>query len=229
MVRHRKRLSKKEIKEDEVAEFFLETGQYVREHAKRIAGVVIVALIAVLIVTVAVRERRAAELEAQGWIARANLDLKQGNVGGAIQSYSTVMDRFRGTWGHSDATFFEANADFMAGRYDSALVLFERYLNLKKRRDEFTVSSKLGIAQCLEQIGRYGDAADNYLKTQREHPDSPFAPDALLGAGRCYELAGDLSLAENTYGELIDRYPDSNQASLAKMPLLEIQAKLKNT
>jgi TolA-binding protein len=229
LVRHRKRLTKKEIKEDEVAEFFMETGQYVREHAKRIAGVVIVALIAVLIVTVAIRQRRAAELEAQSWIARANLDLKQGNVGGAIQSYSTVMDRFRGTWGHSDANFFTANAHFMTGRYDSALVLFERYLNLKKRREEFTISSKLGVAQCLEQIGRYGDAADSYLKAQREHPDSPFAPDALLGAGRCYELAGDLNLAENTYGELIDRYPDSNQANLARMPLLEIQAKLKNT
>jgi outer membrane protein assembly factor BamD (BamD/ComL family) len=229
LARHRKKLTKKELKEDEVAEFFLESGEYLREHSKKIVGLVIVALIAVLVVTVAMRQRRAAELEARGWIARANIELKQGNVDGAIQSYSTTMDRYRGTWSHSDANFFAANAQFMSGRYDSSLVLFERYLSLSKRREEFTVSSKLGIAQCLEQLGRYGDAAESYLKVQREHQVSPLAPDALLGAARCYELAGDLRMAESTYSDLLDLYPDSNQANLARMPLLEIQAKLENT
>jgi TolA-binding protein len=229
LARHRKKLTKKELKEDEVAEFFMQSGEYVREHSKKIAGLVVVALIVVLVVTVALRQRKAAEIEAQGWIARANLDLKQGNIDGAIQSYSTIMDRFRGTWSHSDANFFAANAHFMSGRYDSSLVLFERYLSLSKRREEFTASAKLGVAQCLEELGRYQDAADSYLKVQREHPDDPLAPDAILGAGRCYELAGDLRLAESTYSDLLELYPDSNQANLARMPLLQIQAKLENT
>lgn len=229
MVKGRKRLTRKEIKEDEVAQFFLEASRYVQQHSRKFVGLVLLAMIALIIVTVAVRQRRAAELEAQSWVARANLELKQGNVTSALQGYSGVAERYRGTWGHSDASFFAANANFAVGRYDSALVLFETYLNLKKRRAEFTVSCKQGIAQCLEQLGRYSEAAEGYLKVQREHPASPLAPDALFGAGRCYELAGDLPLAERTYSELIDLYPDSNQAGLVKLPLLEIQAKLEKT
>ena len=229
MAKHRKRLTKKELKEDKVAEFFMEGAQYVRDNAKKVAGVVVLAVIVALIATIAMRQRRAAEIEAKSWMARANLDLKQGNVSSALQAYSGIMDRFRGTWSHSDATFFTANAQFATGRPDSALVLFEQYLGLKKRREEFTVSAKQGIAQCLEEAARYRDAAESYLKVQREHPDSPLAPDALLGAGRCYELAGDLRLAESTYSELVELYPDSNQANLVTLPLLEIQAKLENT
>ena len=229
MAKHRKRLTKKEIKEDRVAEFLLETAGYARDNSKKLIGIVVVVVVGALIFTAAMRQRRAAELEAQGWLARANIDLKQGNIPSALQSYGTVMSRYRNTWSHSDANFFAANAHFYVGRYDSAMVLFERYLNLKKRRDQFTVSSKQGIAQCLEQLGRYQEAADNYLKVQREHPEGPLAPDALLGAARCYEMAGDLRPAESTYSELLERYPDSNQANLARMPLLEIQAELENS
>ena len=229
MVRHHKRLTKQEIKEDEVAEFFLGAINYLREHSKRIIGVAIVVVIGLLIVNVAMRERRAAELDAQAWVARANLDMKRGNAASALQGYVSIMDRFPGTWGHSDATFFAANVQFAMSRYDSSMALFQKYLNLKKRRPEFTISSELGVAQCLEQIQMYGEAADTYLKVQREHSDSPLAPEALFGAARCYELMDDFASAERTYNELMEVYPESSQASMAKMPLLEIQAKLENT
>lgn len=229
MPRKRHKLSKKEIKEDKVAEFLLGTMQYVRENSKRIAGIVLVAIVVIVIATLAIRQRRAAENEADVWVWRANLEMKAGNVGSAMQSYGAVIERYRGTWGHSDATFFLANAQFATGRYDSALVLFEKYLNLGKRRGEFSVSSKEGIAQCLEELGRYQEAADSYLKVQREHPESPLAPDALMGAARCYRLANDLAAAQSAYSDLLEIYPDSNQATLARMLLMEAEARLENS
>jgi TolA-binding protein len=229
VAKQQKRLTKKEIKEDKVADSLLAVANFTRAHSRQITGVMIGILVVALIFTVARRQQRAAELEAQGLLARANLELKQGNYSSALQGYATVLERFRGTWAYSDAIFLSAGADFGTARYDSAMVLFEQYLGLKKRRDAFTVSAELGMAQCLEQMGRYGDAAESYLKVQREHPESPLAPDALFGAGRAYELAGNLERAEATYKDLIDRYPKSRQATLAKMPLLEVQAKLEKT
>jgi tetratricopeptide (TPR) repeat protein len=229
VAKHGKRLTKKELKEDEVAEFFVDTTNYVRQHYRKVIGVAVVAVIAFLIVTVAMRQRRAAELEAQAWIARANLDLKMGSVNSALQSYQSIIGRYRGTWSHSDAVFFSASALFAVGRHDSAMIFFERYLNLGKRRPEFTVSAEIGVAQCLEELDRFLDAADRYRKVQREHPDSPHAPDALLGAARCLELSGDLETAEAIYQELIDLYPNSNSAATARMPLLEIRARQENT
>jgi TolA-binding protein len=226
LAKRRRRLTKKEIKEDEVAEFFIESVTFVKRHWKKIVGIALAVVIGSTIWLTARYERSKAEAEAQTWIWRAGMDMKSGNVGSAIQSYSSIIDRFRGTWGHSDASFFLASAQFSAARYDTALTLFESYLNLAKRRDEFTVSSKQGIAQCLEQLGRYEDAASNYRKVQREHPDSPLAPDALMGAARSYELAGDLRSAEQAYSELLELYPNASQAAMAKMRLLETQARL---
>jgi TolA-binding protein len=228
LARKHRKLTKKEIKEDKVAEFFMGMVLYARQNSRRMVGIALVAVVIVLVALVAVRERKAAENEAAIWVWRANMDMKAGNVGSAMQSYSAVIDRYRGTWGHSDASFFLANAQFAVGRYDSALVLFEKYLNLGKRRPEFTVSSREGIAQCMEELGRYQAAADSYLKVQAEYPKSPLAPDALMGAARCYALAGELRSAENAYNDLLEKYPDSNQVTLAKMLLMETQAKLEN-
>jgi TolA-binding protein len=122
-----------------------------------------------------------------------------------------------------------ANAQFSRSRYDSAMVIFEEYLSLGKQRDQFTVSSEMGIAQCMEQLTRYDEAAQKYLQVQQENPDSPLAPDALLGAARCFELAGNLQMAESTYGDLLDSYPDASQASIARIRRLEMQAKLETT
>jgi len=229
LAKQQKRLTRKEIREDKVSEFVLGVVAYAREHSRRIWGVALVVLIIAGVSMLVVRQRRAAELEGQGMLANANLYLKDGNYSGALQAYAGVMERFRGTWSFSDATFLSGAASFDAGRYDSALVFFESYLDQKKRRDIFNVSAQLGIAQCLEELGRYTEAADSYLKVQREHPEDPIAADALFGAGRAYQLAGDLKQAESAYQDLITRYPESRQANLAKMPLLEIQAKLENT
>lgn len=229
MARHQKKLTRKEIKEDKVADFFLAVANYVRQNSRRLTGVAIGVLIIFLVITVARRQRAAAEIEAQTLLARTNLDLQQGNYSSALQGYQSILERFRGTWGHSDAVFLSGDANFATGRYDSALVFFESYLDLKKRRETFTVSAKIGLAQCLEQMGKFADAADSYLKVQREHPTDPFAPDALFGAARCYEILKDLPKAEAVYKDLIDRYPKSRQANLAKMPLLEIQAQLEKT
>jgi len=229
LARQQKRLTRKEIKEDKVTEFFLAVAQYTREHSRRIWGAALVVIIIAGVSMLVIRQRRGAELEAQGMLANANLYLKDGNYSGALSGYANVMERFRGTWSYSDATFLSGAASFDAGRYDSAMVFFQSYLDQKKRRDIFNVSAQLGVAQCLEELGKYRDAADNYLKVQREHPDDPIAPDALFGAARCYQNAGDLKQAESAYQDLVTRYPQSRQANLAKMPLLEIQAKLENT
>jgi len=227
--KQQKRLTRKDIKEDKIADFFLAATNYARQNSRKLTGIAIGVLVILLVITIARRERAAAELEAQGLLARANLDLQQGNYSSALEGYQNILERFRGTWGHSDATFLSGDANFATGRYDSALVFFESYLDLKKRRETFTVSAQMGVAQCLEQLSKFSDAAEAYLKVQREHPADPFAPDALFSAARCYELMQDLPKAEAAYKDLIDRYPKSRQATLAKMPLLEIQAQLEKT
>ena len=227
MARKGKKLTKKDLKEDGFAEFVGESVIYVKHHSRRIIGVVVVIIVIALAITFAIRQRQAAEIEAQGILSRGNFDMKQGNYDAALRAYSGIRQRYRGTWSAADATFFSANAYFASGRYDSSLALFNEYLNQGKRREDLTVSAKTGVAQSLEEQGMFEDAANNYLRTQQEHPDNVLARDLLLGAGRCFRLAGNPASAIEAYNSLIEIYPDSREAELARMQVLELEARSK--
>jgi TolA-binding protein len=222
-----RKLTKKELKEDEFAEFVGESIIYVKHHSRRIIGVAVVIIVVAVAVTFAIRQRRAAEADAQAILARGNFDLKQGNYAAALRAFSGIRGRYRGTWSSADATFFAANAYFASGRYDSSMALFNEYLNQGKRRGDLTVSAKAGVAQCLEEQGMYLEAANTYLKTQQEHPDNVLARDILLGAGRCFRLAGELVNAIEVYNDLIEMYPDSREAELARLHVLELEVRSK--
>jgi TolA-binding protein len=228
LARRGRKLTKKELKEDEFAEIVEDSVLYVKHHSRRIIGIVVIVIVAALSVTFAIKQRRAAEIEAQEVLARGNFDFKQRNYESALRTYEGIRDRYRGTWGAADATFFAANAYFAVGSYDSSMSYFAEYLNQGKRRVDLTVSAKVGIAQSLEEMGRYEEAANNYLKAQQEHPDNVLAKDALLGAARCFKLADRADRAIETYNELIDLYPESREAELAKIEILELEARSKS-
>jgi tetratricopeptide (TPR) repeat protein len=66
----------------------------------------------------------------------------------------------------------------------------------------------------------FADALLDYLSVSVFFPDhNPLAPKALWGAGQSYAKLKDDPNAEQTYEELISSYPDSPEASLAKIEL----------
>ncbi len=228
MPKYHRRFEKKEIKKDEFAEIVEKTLGVWETYGRQILGVVLLVGIAVVIAVFALRARKEAQLSAQAILAEANMDAGSGNLASALTKYEDVIARYRGTWAHSDAVFFAGNAHFYSGSYDSAMVFYDRYLSLKKRRPEFTISAKIGKAQCLEEIGRYKEALDYYLQVQRENPEDPLTCDALLGAARCYRNLQEYDLAAKTYKELIEKYPESSEAEIARVFLLEVEAILEN-
>lgn len=227
MPKYHRRFEKKEIKKDEFAEAVEKAVTVWRKHGRQIIGAGLLICLVIVIAVFAARGRREAQLAAQAILAEANMDAGSGNFKAALSKYADIIERYRGTWAHSDAIFFAGNASFYSGSYDSAMVFFDRYLNLKKRRPEFTVSAKIGKAQCLEELGRYKEAADYYQLVTKENPESPLVSDALLGAARCWRNLGDYAHAEQAYKELIERYPESSQSEVARVLLLEIQAILR--
>lgn len=221
------KLTKHDLKTDEFADAVGESMIYVKHHSRRIIGLAIIVIVVAIGTTFVIRQRRAAEVEAQTILSRGNFDLKQGNYPSALRTYSGIRQRYRGTWSAADATFFTANAYFATGRYDSSMALYNEYLNQGKRRDDLTVSAKAGIAQSLEEKGIYAEAANSFLKAQQEHPDNVLARDLLLGSARCFRLAGNVARSIEVYNDLIDSYPDSREAELARMQILELEVRSK--
>ncbi len=66
----------------------------------------------------------------------------------------------------------------------------------------------------------FADALLDYLSITIFYPEhNPLAPKALWGAGQSYAKLKDQLNATKTYQELISTYPDSPEASLAKVEL----------
>jgi len=77
--------------------------------------------------------------------------------------------------------------------------------------------------------GKYAEARTQFERFRREQGDSPFAGEALLGMGACWDAQGDTRKAMTAYKDLIDRRPGDYvlpQARFALARLHEAQNEL---
>jgi len=62
-------------------------------------------------------------------------------------------------------------------------------------------------------------ASDLYRKVAEQWPDDPRAPDALLGLASSQQAMGDSKGAKETLDSILQKYPDSSAAQMAKQRL----------
>ena len=74
-----------------------------------------------------------------------------------------------------------------------------------------------GVASCLEEKAQYDEAAKQYVKTVNKYSDSIMAPNYLIRAARCFELAGNKDMAKSNYERVISTYPDTREKDEAVM------------
>lgn len=116
-----------------------------------------------------------------------------------------------------------AKAYYDAGQYDdkSYQNALEIYTELDgKAPDGFAEVPKLGIAACLEGLGRTEEAQKAYDEFVEALPESPYALQAKLGSARCTALAGDKAKALEKLAALKDEVKDDD-ASLALVETAE--------
>ncbi len=67
------------------------------------------------------------------------------------------------------------------------------------------------LGETLFARADYRDAAQSFLKSYSEHPDSRKAPDALFKLGLSLAGMGEREAACASYSELLQRYASSSQ------------------
>jgi tetratricopeptide (TPR) repeat protein len=106
-----------------------------------------------------------------------------------------------------------------------ALAAYDDIIN--QSRDPLTLS-QAWIAEADIHFGQHEfvDALMNYLTVTVFYPEhNPFIPKAMLGAAESYNKLKDLTNALKTWHQLVDSYPDSPEASLAKAELQKKEPK----
>ncbi|HDQ44845.1 MAG TPA: tetratricopeptide repeat protein [bacterium] len=209
MLQPRKKLSKRDIKEDPLVTAYGNAQRWFQNHSK-VINIAVIAVIAISVLSVLMaRSKRQAELRAEGQLGIVEQYYHFGQYDHAINELTRIINTFSGTRAAGKAAFFAANAYFELHDYDNAERYFRLYADDYGQIDFFTSSSLAGIAACLEHRADDAGAADFYEKAARKFPKLYLAPYQLKNAARCYTKIGQLHKAKALYELIHDKYQDT--------------------
>jgi tol-pal system protein YbgF len=108
-----------------------------------------------------------------------------------------------------------AEADLTRGNYDLAEEGFVQFL---RRYPASTLAddAQYGLAECYYGRQRYVEAVYEYRRLVRIYPDGNKVPAALLRLGLAQQNLDNLSETKKQWELLIEKYPDSPEAAIAK-------------
>lgn len=111
-----------------------------------------------------------------------------------------------------------AYADFARGNYDLAIQGFQEYL--KNYSDsELADNAQYWVGESYYGKQKYADAVEAWNALLRDYPSSDKLPDARVKKGMALEKLGRRSQALLEYRYVVDRYPNSPAARLAREKL----------
>jgi TolA-binding protein len=217
MLRPRKKLYKREIKEDSLVTAYFKAQQWFHKNGDRalmaVGGVVVI----LAVVFFVGKSKRASEAAAEGKLGTAEFAYYSGQLNEqTLKELQAVVDGYSGTKSAGIAAFDLANAYFMQKNYATAEKYYDKVVDDYNDDPLVSASSLSGLAACKESQNQFAEAAKLYAKAQKSFPKLFTAPQALADAARCLILAGDAAGAKIAYQSIIDDYPDSPVASEAK-------------
>ncbi len=124
--------------------------------------------------------------------------------------------------GGARAAYDMAYATLMQGDYSGAEAGFRNFLTTYPR-DRLAPDAQYWLGESLYGQTRYRDAADAFLKSYSDNPETPKAPDSLLKLGLSLEGLGEKDAACTTFSELLSKYPKASR-TLRDRARAEMQA-----
>jgi outer membrane protein assembly factor BamD (BamD/ComL family) len=180
-------------------------------------GAVIVVLIAVVAYQMISQSRE--DSAATAYVeARALLTDKKYKE--AAGRFDEVANRYGSTSYGSLALLERGNALLLSGQAAEAASAYQRYLQSSPATDYLRQlgHTRLGYAQ--EQAGKPREAQQSFAAAAAE--PGPFSAEALFGAARNAEAAGDTTKAKDFYAQLLEKHPATNYRAVATAHLVAL-------
>ncbi|KPJ52776.1 hypothetical protein AMJ39_06900 [candidate division TA06 bacterium DG_24] len=212
----KKRITKKELKQDKFALAAVETMDYARQHLPYLIGGLIVVVVLVVGAVGFMRSSAEARTRAETALALANLSYMQGNLESAIAQYDEILRKWGRTKQARHARYYRASANTLLGNYAAAIEDYREFVESSGRDELLAPAALRGIAVCWGDQGLYREAARAYEEVADKHPASIYAASSLLAAGRSYAMAGLDDEAARIYQRVIDEYPESAESQEAE-------------
>lgn len=224
MLKPRKKITKKQIKEDPLVTYYFKTLDFIQAHSQKfyIGAVALLAIIFIIIMLG--RSKRNAELAASEALARANYQLSQNQTQEAIDILLNMVDNYSGTESAEKGVYLLGKAYFEKGEYEKAQQYFERYIDDYGDDPILLGGAYSGLGASLEQQEKFAEAAKVYEEGANKLEKNFLAPRLLMKAGRCYRKANQFAKAKSCYQKILDDYADSEFKEDAELYLAKLNA-----
>jgi TolA-binding protein len=217
MLRPKKKLSKREIKEDALITSYVKATTFYEEHKKNISIGITVLVVAVFVVVVYMKNRADNNEKALTQLGTIFQMYDAGQYQAAIDGVpeknipglKSIVENYGNSRAGDLARFYLANAYFNAGHFDEALTNFE---DCSPPGELLEVSRLAGIAACYEAKGDHRKAAEAFEKAATKHGKDVNAAENLNNAARNYGQAGEKEKAIELYKRIKKNYPTTTFA-----------------
>jgi tetratricopeptide (TPR) repeat protein len=206
MLTKKKKLSRKEIKEDKLVTFYYKMRTFYEEFQKNIfIGVGAIAIVA-LLVYFYIEHKKANNEKASVELARvinvydagAYQEAIDGIPNTKIIGLKKLVDIYGSTENGESAKIYLANSYYFLGKFDDAKKYYDDYSG---SNDVFKATSFAGLAACYEAKKDYENAAKYYQKAASVNKSNVLNPQYLMYAGIDYLNLGNKEKAK----ELLDK------------------------
>ena len=216
MLKPRKRLTKREVKEDRFVTFASTATDFLQQNWKQMALGIAAVLVVILVGAGWVKHRQTRENTALEQLAEATIAEQEGKVDRAEEGYAQVVSKFGRTQAGIPACTSLGALQFSSGKFDEAIATYRKALDRAGSDPLGAFAAYSGVGACLEEQGKYGEAAIQHRSYAQKYPRSPFAPEALSDAARCFVQGGLSDEAKAAWERIVDMYPKSQAAHQAR-------------
>ena len=105
--------------------------------------------------------------------------------------------------------------EFKQRDYEAALAGFRLFIELHSQ-SSLAANAQYWIGECQFRMRRYTDALDSFYNVLVYYPLSPKLPASILKLAQTYTKLGDHEKAQSMFARVLDRFPDSSEAEIAR-------------
>jgi tol-pal system protein YbgF len=105
--------------------------------------------------------------------------------------------------------------EFKHRDYVAAMAGFRLFIELHGQ-SALAPNAQYWVGECQYRMGRYRDALTSFYDVVAHYPLSPKLPASTLKLGQTYTKLGDHEKARLMFDRVVDQYPDSSEAELAR-------------
>jgi tol-pal system protein YbgF len=105
--------------------------------------------------------------------------------------------------------------EFKQRDYEAALAGFRLFIELHGQ-SSLAANAQYWIGECQFRMRRYVDALDSFYNVLMNYPLSPKLPASTLKLAQTYTKLGDHEKARTMFGRVLDQFPDSSEADIAR-------------